>query len=408
MALTEQEEFELLSLEREKSISNQKPTDPFLPGQEKVEKKIEERQKTSAVKTLKEEVTTPYKGNVLQKLVKAGITGMKTIAVPFERGEAALANPMLELQKAPHTRRSLLDVSLEGLKGERIGQLGDVPRQSGEPEWFASTVGISALVGVTDLVSKKLITRSLKAGETFVKSKFPRFLGKDFVLKQAKVATRAIDDMHAALSKQYDEIFKKIGNKKVNAEAVGDALVELPENIIKRISKSNLVRKNADGSLVDDLENLKQIRGIIRKAVPEKVWNGRALGDPNTSNLQQVYAKLSTVMAEGNDDLIRLNKSYGQFLKTRGEIGDVLWDKNGNVVANRLRTLYSKGGDAGKQEVFKKFSQQYPEGMDVINNVKKFNSRQAAKTLLKKVGATVAIGGIGGAAGGKIIHNLGN
>jgi len=369
--------------------------------EQKVEQKIQER--PSAMESLREEVMTPYEGNIAKRTLKAGITGLKTLAVPYERGAAAIANPLLELQKSPDTRRSLWDVAVEGLKGERRGQFGDLYRQVGFPEPLAGFLGLINFGLVADMATKGHVKRAAESASKFVKDRFPKRMNKDFVLGKAKQATNALDELYNGLSKQYDDLFSKIGNKKVNEQLVSEALEELPENVIKKIAKSKLVRRSAKtGDIVNDVQNLKEIRTIIRRSIPERIWNGRALGNPDTASMEQVYGKLSSIMAQGNDDLVNLNRNYSGFMKTRKAVGRVLWDSDGNVVEKPLMQLFSKSGDRGKQVVFENFAKQFPQGNQIIKDVLAYNRRQALKSIIKKAGAAVAIGGIGGAVGGSL------
>jgi hypothetical protein len=378
-----------ISTAKKVSANGDKPKDPLLPGQELVDKLISQR--PSAVETLKEEVETPFTGNILQRLLKAGVTGLKTTAVPIERAEATLAAPLLELQKAPEERKSLFEAGLEGATGKRIAQLGDIPRQVGTPEFLSSFIGFATTLSTANLATKGKLVGAAKAGERFIKSKLPKVMGKKFVLNQSKTMGKILDDVYAGLSKEYDEVFKKIGDKPVSSELVSEAIQDLPTNIINKISRSKLIRKNPDGTLINDIKNIKQIRTMVRQSVPDRIWSGRAIGTPDTANLEQSYNKISSIMAEGNPQLVELNRRYAKFISDRKSIARIIYDADGNSVEKPLRSLLSKSGDQGKREIFESFANQFNDGKEVIKNVESFNRRQGAKKLLGQA-ARIGVG----------------
>jgi hypothetical protein len=141
----------------DKKISNQ----PFLPKRQSVEEAISRR--PDSVEMLKERIKPPSNlsellnfltMNPIQRTISAAQTGATALAVPFQRGEAAVAAPALEAQAGNFNLFDLARAAGQGLTGQRPAQLGDLIRTTGfggrlnEPLAAISGLGgMSALTG---------------------------------------------------------------------------------------------------------------------------------------------------------------------------------------------------------------------------------------------------------------------
>jgi len=89
--------------------------------------------------------------------------GLQTIGGGFQRAEAALANPALTLQ-AGDVGTNLFDEMVAGIKGERLGEFGDVLRTTGfggRANPLISVIsGFANLVGATNLATKGKLVES--------------------------------------------------------------------------------------------------------------------------------------------------------------------------------------------------------------------------------------------------------
>jgi hypothetical protein len=355
------------------------------------------RQRPKALDILREEVTQPWelRKHPIKTALRPLVTGLKAANVPLQAGLSAIANVGLEAQEGQFSPKVLGEAALKGLTGERIGELGDIPRSIGVPNLISATVGLFASLPLANAGARKTLVKSVNKGLSFIKSKLPKIMNKNYVLDRARTASGGLDDLYKGLSKEYDAIYDKIGKVQVDVKSVQGVIDDLPANIVNKISKSKLVSKTASGEIVPDMNNLKIIRGIIRKAVPDKVWRGKAIGDVNTADLEQSYGKLSNIMAKGNPELVDINKRYAQFRNMQKTLGRILYDADGNVQANSLQRLFSKGGERGKQVFFEDFAKQWPQAQQIIKDIGKYNSRQglksgASKALKFGVGAEAA------------------
>jgi hypothetical protein len=374
---------------------------PFLPGIDKVNQLEKTRQ--DPVETLRQEVNKPYSGNILQKTIKAGITGLKAINVPISRLESGLVGAGMAVQKNEQWK----DVGQElvyGLSGEKHKQFGDIIRATGfggpTNEAISATAGVGASMKTMDIGTLGNVTKSVKNGEEFIKAfaepKLPKIMPKTYVLDRVKEAVAGIDELYKAVGSKYDELFGRIGKMQItpqNQQIVTEILSELPETVLNKISKSKLVSKTVDGKIAPDMENLKAIRGIIRKGVPEQVWNGRAIGTPETAVLEQAYGKIGKVMAGENPELVSINEQYSKFRTMQKELHSILLDTNGNPVANPLQNLLKDSGEQGKLQFFQEFAEQWPRAKQILKDVNKFNTRQTVKKLTG-IGAGLSTGGV--------------
>ena len=140
----------------------------------------------------------------------------------------------MALQEGSGVKKSLVE-AWKGIKGERLGEFGDIYRRVGVPEPISSTLGFFNLMGGLDILSKGKLVSGAKKGEVFAKSKIPKRMNKNYVLSRAKVAASGLDDLQSGLSKEYESMFNRIGDKKIDIGRVQEVIENLPKNIINRV-----------------------------------------------------------------------------------------------------------------------------------------------------------------------------
>lgn len=359
----------------------------FLPGFKRTERLIAERPRAEDI--LMQEVMTPLaekRGGVIGKAVSPLITGLKVLGIPRQRLEAGVAAPLAKLQETTAEEREtplkrlqflgeLGKESMRGLRGERRIELGDIPRRAGYPEWASTSIGLLTSVKLIDPLVNRMLTGSLNKAEQFVKGKFPKVMGKDYLLKRANTASEGLDDLYKNLSNQYDDVFKKIGEKRVNTGDVYETLANLPENIAKRIREKDILT-------VSDIQEIKQ---FLRKAVPDNVWSGRAIGDTTQGTIKYVYYNLNKLLAKDNPDLQKLNKSYAEFMDMRNAIAKIIYDPEGNTRSGGLKGLFKPEAERRTQLFFEQFAKQWPKAAQIIKDTQKFTGRRIAKRRIGKV-----------------------
>jgi len=393
---TEQELDQLFAL------STKAPQPSMLPGYQPTEKKIAGRQDVLSTFESK-----PLLGHLRTAM---GIATPGTIAPElgkllsgaFQRGEAAIANPLMRLQEGLKTgfplRKPLTlpgaisrvgsDLGQEaakGITGERLGELGDIPRRAGVPEPLSAIIGFGSMMGITNLATRGNLVRSVNKAKQFIGKKFPKIMGKDYMLNRAKLASEGLDDLYKGLSQQYDDVLNKIGNRPVNLEAMQNIVNDLPQNVINKVSKSNLIVKSADGTLQPTIRNLKTIKGILRKSVPNNVWNGRVIGDATQGSIKQAYYDVNNLMAQGNPELVALNAKYRDFMTMRDEVSRIIYDPIGEVKSKGLESLYKPGAERNKQIFFEKFANLWPQAQSIIKDSVKFAKRAGLKAGARRI-----------------------
>lgn len=325
---------------------------------------------------------TPFRAAVgLEPKARFGMPLFQAAGGLAQRGLAVPSNIAAELQAGRISPLGLGKAGFKGLTGERLGDLGDIARRVGWPEPIAATLGFFASMGGINLATKgKLIESTRKAGQ-FVTSKMPKVMGKDYLINRAKVASGGLDDLYEGLTQQYDDVYNAIGNRTVNISAVQDIADDLPTAIVNKINKSNLIQKMPDGSVAPTINNMKVIKNILQKALPKNVLSGRQQADIFQGNLKLNLGKVRDVMAEGNPELVALNRRYADFMKLRGKVGGIIWDKFGDPKSGGLATLFKPGAERARQVAFEDFSRLWPQGQQIMKDAAKYSTRQTLKML---------------------------
>ncbi|MFA5177887.1 MAG: hypothetical protein WC440_07090 [Candidatus Omnitrophota bacterium] len=381
-----------------------------LPGFKKTEAKIAQR--PDAGETFADELAyDPYRNpelNLLQKtgqaVLKPAVTAAKGIGAIAQRAEGAIANPLMDLQEGKVNPIELGKSVIKGATGERKGELGDVLRRVDVAEPIAAAGGLFASMGIANAATTGKLASSARKGEAFVKSKVPQVMNKDYVINRAKIAGQGMDELYGGLSDEYEQVFSKIGKNQVDPAKVNTVLENLAaqgqENIVNRIAKQ------LGSNPTSNVNTVQAMKQVLRKSVPDKVWNGKAIADSGQHFLKEAYHDLNSIVAEGNDELLSLNKRYRDFLQMRDTLARVIYDDLGNVKSKGLESVFKPGAERSKQQFFEKFAEQWPQAQQIIKDMVKFNKRQTAKKILWRAapwvgGSLIGAGTVGGVMGAR-------
>lgn len=322
----------------------------------------------------------PFRSAIgLEPAAGVGMSFLQGAGGLLQRGQAAIAAPLMELQKGVVSPAKLGQAALKGVTGERLAELGDIPRQIGWPEPIAATIGFFSTMGLGNLATQGRLVTSARKATQFASSKLPKVMSKNYLINRSKLAGSGVEDLHAGLSQQYDDIYNAIGNKRVNLVKVQEIADDLPQVILNKVNKSNLIQKLPDGSVAPTLNNMKVVKNILRKSVPKNVLSGRQQADIFQGNIKYNLERVKDVMAEGNPQLQALNQQYRQFMQLRAEIGDIIWDKFGNPKSSGLANLFKPGAERARQISFEKFSQLWPQATQIMRDSLKYSRRQTLK-----------------------------
>ncbi len=426
------DKFKILKPEQQSSIkglSERIRISETLPGADKVSAMQAER--VPASERLKEETRIPFTGNIGQKLLKGAVTGLKGIAVPFERIESAAAAPIERLQdpeslfaesikrKEPAIK-TLGREALKGLKGEKVVELGDIPRRAGFPEPISSFIGFGSSVALFDSVLGspiKAIGISLgKAGRALT-----GFKKGTEVLKPSKFSgvlddiTKAIDkadDLRKTLGKNISNQIKK-SNVKFKQEIVDDIISSIPEKFKSAVFDNDVIKslelgikkigggvKKVANPKTGIIETVKVPSRITIDPTADNVWKlGRAIKNAmSVKALKETASDIVTGKAKSAVTATRklLNQlpkeaqnsldDFSRFVGNFGKVERSIRGTSGIIKEKGIRGLEAGKTEEGIRLAFKELSEFLPEIRDIVAK----STNIARKQLITKAGKGVA------------------
>ena len=357
--------------------------DPLLPGKQRVKQRISERQDPLA--GLLDMAKNPNIGKAFAQGSQRVSKGQFPIDVGqfqnvaggvTERGRAGIGNLGMSIQEhglsgkefgkavkegTPLAETGVSKAGMEiikGLTGEKFGTPGDIGVMAGMPEPLADIADFFSFIGASNLLSKgKLIDgakKTVRASKATLtkKAAIKQYKNKQYNVNKAKEIMGGLDDVHDGISNNYDAKWNSIADDLLPEGSTVEGYAKLPKNILNKISLDKSLRRYPDGKIIASKGNVNKVRGIIRRSVPSKVWNGKAVGDVNTANLQDVYFDFGDLVAQGDDELLALNRQYRDYMKMRKVIYDVVTDSDGNPMGNGLKNLFTSKGDQGIKNFF--------------------------------------------------------
>ena len=390
---------------------------PFSPKQQQVERQIAQRpsQFQPLMQRMQQFQQHPFK--TLTDPFRDIKTGLGVLQAGYGTAEAPIASAGLAAQRGELFTPQAGKEIIGGLAGQRPAQLGDIVRTTGFGrgwnELLASTTGLFATMGITNLATRGKLIQSVNKARNFVSSKMPRIMNKNYIIDRAKTASGGLDDLYKGLSKEYDDLYNKInvyggrlGEQVVDKVQLQSVIDDLPQNIISKMAKSKLFQKLPDGSISPTLNNLKIMKTFIRQSVPEKIWSGKAIGDINTAQLENSYYKINSLMAQGNPELQMLNQRYSQFRQMQKALSSVLHDPDGNIKSKGLENLFKPGAERNRQLFFEQFAKQWPQAQQIMKDVIKFSRRQGLKAGARRVAPWIPLIAGGGYMGSRWLGGL--
>lgn len=415
--MTDQEELELLELEKEKAMSESVPT--YLEPK---------TQRIDSVESLRQEVNTPYDfiNHPIKSALKPIVTTAKIAAIPFQRAESALAAGSLELQKGQGFGPAINEAG-KGIIGQNQAQFGDVYKEVGLPQWAANTAGLATTIAITpggaksvvDLVKggSNLIRTGIDKSKNYIVDTFTgaekaknaaeevKFLLRSDTSEKARgVVKRALmkaDIERAnqeAISSGYDNLsatLKKIINKEADKKGIQlqedlpklfgkksaeygakrlDILKSLPED--KQIISSDKVVKGMEDSLVK--------YGILRSEPSGQVVMARAPLTPIENQIFNLYQEQKKFNAIPVEDLIKTQKyiepQYGKAFSPDEKLSLDVARGFDNTISEHIPAF---------KELKKEYAPFLKWKEQAINKLQPFNSKYDVATgILSKSGST--------------------
>lgn len=349
-------------------------------------------------------------------IAKTAMEGVNEIA---QRAEAIPANAALSLQQnEPGGVPQAFQRSLEGLKGERLGEFGDVfnkvlPETIGgrSTKPIGDTFGLATSVVVGNIASGDKIRKGLNGIEKTVNRM--RTVGRvnknnTFYLKQAKKLDQGVNVVESGISKEYDNLAEKLKNVKLTDEGVSQVnqvLQDLPEHTLNSVKRQTGLRlagkaKRGDKVLSNDLNTLKELRTAVGKSVPKKVWKGIAEATPEQIKAMDSYFELSDVLSKNSGEfaetMTTLSAKFKKFHAHRQSIRRIIYDPDGNIKTTQLPNIFKETAEGTLDRVMD-FGKEFNDNVfDIVGDIEKFKKVQTAKKRLStitKVAAPSVIAG---------------
>jgi len=389
----------------------EKKTTSFLPKEQEVEQKISGRE--DSVSRLRKEVATPYDfgQHPFKSTLKPLVTGLKTMAVPIQRTESALAGLGLGLQKGQVGEG--FGRFKQGLFGQKQQELGDLVRTTGfggefnEP--LAATSGFVASL-VTPIESMRKANKAL--------SSIQRASDKG-LLSAGNALIQGSDDAVRAVGSKLDDVYSKFNTVQVNANKILDDIVKLPKTVIEHI-------ETEAGTKLDDLlsnfnmANARKLKHILGQLKPN-VWGKGEKGlieNVQDMQLNRAYGSIKKAMQEAlnntgmskeADRLLQADEAFTDTMRASQFIKKTIIDptlRKPTKTGSMALRMAKEGDLSGRVALntLKAASREASKNiMKAVNALDKYNSINFLLGQTKRLGSSAITGGAAGLLGGKII-----
>lgn len=378
MPITEQEELELLELEKEKALSSRgtkKPSDVGIPMRDVVEQKISQREDrlTPSIQQLGQR--QPFSINPIRNAMPA----LNVAGGLVQRAEAAVANPLMDIQRG--TPEQAFQSFISGIKGEELGELGDIIRKTGAGEIPSAVIGVGALAGVTKAVAGL---------SKMVFSKLPRLMTPKWRTEQAASIKSGIEQAENALQAEYSKIYEPFKSKVIDPKAINKAITNIPKSLKKEILKDSYT-----------LEDITRMRTEITKQVGDGSWikAAQSKGIPlSKEKLIETASNLKKIILDNVDDVARtklkaIDPVYKDVFSKGSIIKKNVWDFRSNTPKTSWVESSYKTKNAGNIELLRSLNKYSKDYSKALKNVEKFTTRQAVKSGAVKAGRLLPFAG---------------
>lgn len=209
---------------------------------------------------------------LMKQMAKPGIVAplmgeLQAIGAPGTLMEAAVANPMLELQAG--RLRTIPSAIKQGLTGQRLGELGDVGRVAGYPEPVNIGMGAAIVYGLPVIGFFKAVGSLTRLNK----------LADRGLLRAGGEIVENTDNALNFLKKDIDNIYNGIKDYRVKPEKFESAVKDMPDVVKKEIARQFKVDSLEDiipNATIEDLRKVKQISGELKPSVFGKTAKGAA------------------------------------------------------------------------------------------------------------------------------------
>lgn len=399
-----------------------KPEDQFLPNKEVVNARIAGREDmlSSGAEGVKSDIDQFMNKSLLgkvghvidprQTLPRMG-NNLKMFGGLFQRAEAGVANSLLNIQESDSSvpLQTLVKDAVAGVKGEKLGELGDTVRTMGVGgkynEAIANYVGFFSAAGLSNLASggllrsgatkmQKAVSRNVMRGKVKSIRKSTRFFKE-----QADLYSDGIDEAFSGMRSEFDNLYKNIGGNVLDGDdvvKVQNIVDDLPTDVV------STMKKQFGKKFESNISSAKAIKDHIRKSIPKNVWNGLEEVTPaNASQMEKYnkmiehYFELNDVIAknagESSERLLALNAKFKDLHTLNKRIRPVLKNARGTTKTT-LRNIKSEANQGELAEINRFNKRFFKQGKEILKEIDTYNRNKKIMHGLK-VGLGVTGGG---------------
>jgi hypothetical protein len=330
------------------------------------------------------------------------MNALNLVAAPFQRIEAAMANPLIAASKGDF--KNIPESMLQGITGERIGEFGDVYRNVGVPDAAAAALGFS-----TDaLLAGGLLEHGVKS------------LRKGIIKGGDKLAVKSVNQILSGVNKtekatiaSTNKFWKGIDDIQANVTSALDEIANLPKNAIK-IMERELGKNIESVTNLADVRKLKQTLGFLKSNAFSKVERGltNTLDELKVNDAYRSLSKLIGKTLEDNNlskqakKLIKVNDNAENIINSAKVVKRNLMKSTGELkIDNAITKLIERGGgdfrirlnNLANNKVSRKATREIKKGVSSIRTIAADDA--FAKFMQSIPKAALRVGAIGGVAG---------
>ena len=337
------------------------------------------------------------------------IGGLDLIAAPSRAAEAAIANPLLAMQRG--RPEEAFEQFRAGVTGQRLGEFGDIMRSTGLfPEAVSAPTGFTA--GLIAPVT--LINKGIKAIKGVTK-------GSDAKIIQAgKDLLAGADDAVTKIGAKLEDAYKTVNDALVDPTGIIDDLSELSPRALKFIERE--LGQTVD-TLLDSftIAKARKLKGLIGEFRPTG-FGKEARGVTETVDdklVSRVFSTIKNNMQKSLENtgfsreakkLLEADEAFVNTLNASRAMRKAVIDPTTRKptraakVARGLKTEAEATTRLALDQLRRAGGSARKNINKAIRELEKFNRDQAIKKTVEGVTRGALFGGAAGAAGSRLIN----
>jgi len=370
---------------------------PGLPGMQEIEQRISQR--------------PDMLGGVVQDVFGGKVNPLQGQTIPIrtaggimQRGEAAVANPLMAFQQG--RPGEAFEEFISGVSGQKSGELGDLYRSMGIPETESSILGMVSLTGVLKGVSQ---------ATKFISNRTPKLMTGNWIKGKFKDLHKGILSAKKEASDVYSKIYQRVGTNNIPSREVEISFNKLPKIVKGEFFKGQQVGRLTKGKGID-VNTVKTIRDQLNTEIGEgtftRIWEGKGI-KVSKQQLIDLSRDLKNIILDNVDDVAKksikaIDPVWTDLSRKGTNVIRRIYDaKTGTYKTNSLMQQLKDPNFAGQNEVLEDLGKYTDEVTKFIKSAGKYVFRQKAKhalgTVARRGAAIAAVGGAGALGLRKII-----